>query len=75
MPAEYKALKSQVGERLQAHSEILESVVLENVQLKGRLQQIEQQNATILEAAEVLKEISEHPRLRQALRESALERE
>ena len=75
MPAEYKALKSQVGERLQAHSEILESVVLENVQLKGRLQQIEQQNATILEAAEVLKEISEHPRLRQALRESTLERE
>lgn len=75
VPAEYKALKSQVGERLQAHSEILESVVLENVQLKGRLQQIEQQNATILEAAEVLKEISEHPRLRQALRESALERE
>jgi len=75
VPAEYKALKSQVSERLQAHSEILESVVLENVQLKGRLQQLEQQNATILEAAEVLKEVSEHPRLRQALREAALERE
>lgn len=75
VPAEYKALKSQVSDRLQAHSEILESVVLENVQLKGRLQQLEHQNATILEAAEVLKEISEHPRLRQALRESALERE
>ncbi len=61
VPAEYKALKSQVSDRLAAHSEILESVVLENVQLKGRLQQLESQNATILEAAEVLKEISEHP--------------
>ena len=75
VPVEYKALKSQVGERLQAHSEILESVVLENVHLKGRVQQLESQNATILEAAEVLKEISQHPRLREALRESTLERE
>jgi integrase len=69
VPAEYKTLKSKVTERLQAHSEILESVVLENVQLKGRVQQLESQNATILEAAQVLKEISEHPRLREALRE------
>ena len=75
VPAEYKALKSQVSDRLQAHSEILESVVLENVQLKGRLQQLEHQNATILEAAAVLKEISEHPRIRMALREAELERE
>jgi integrase len=75
VPAEYKVLKNQVADRLQAHPEILESVVLENVQLKGRVQQLESQNATILEAAGVLKEISEHPRLQQALRESVLERE
>ncbi len=75
VPAEYKALKGQVTDRLAAHSEILEGMVLENVQLKGRVQDLERQNATILEAAEVLKEISEHPRLREALRESVLERE
>lgn len=75
VPTEYKAMKSQVSEKLQAHSEILESVVLENVQLKGRVQDLESQSATILEAAKVLTEISEHPRMRLALRESMLERE
>ena len=69
VPAEYKDLKSQVADRLAAHGEILEGMVLENVQLKNRVQQLESQNATILEAARVLKEISEHPRLREALRE------
>ena len=69
VPAEYKALKDQVSGRLAAHSEILESVVLDNVQLKGRLKELEQQNATILEAAQVLKEVTEHPLLRERLRE------
>lgn len=69
VPAEYKEPRSRVSDRLQAHSEILENVVLENVQLKGRVQDLERQNATIPEAAQVLKEISEHPRLRLALHE------
>ena len=75
VPAEYRALRSQVADRLQAHGEILESVVRENVQLKDRVADLERQNATVLEAAQVLKEISEHPRLRLALEDAALEKE
>ncbi len=69
IPAEYKALKDQVSDRLAAHSEILESVVLDNVQLKGRVKDLERQNATILEAAEALKAVTEHPLRLERLRE------
>ena len=69
VPAEYKALKGQVSDRLAAHSEILESVVLDNVQLKGRVKDLERQNATILEAAEVLEAVTEHPLPLERLRE------
>jgi hypothetical protein len=36
---------------------------------RARPQQLEDRNATILETAQVIKEISEHPILREALRE------
>ena len=61
VPAEYKDLKDGVSTRLQAHSGSLE-----NVQLRGRVQDLVSRNATIVEAARVLREIGEHPRSRDA---------
>lgn len=75
VPAEYRELRGTVQKRQEAQMAIVEDLALKNRTLESRLQQLERQNATILEAAEVLKEVSVHPRMRQALREAMLEKE
>ncbi len=71
IPKEYTELKSKVADRLQAHSELLEDLSVEKRDLRARVAALEAENATIIEAAQVLKEIAVHPVVMVGIRQMA----
>ncbi len=79
VPVEYKELKSWVADKLSAHSEIIEGIVRANIGLKDRMASLGAENAQVLEAARLLKRVTEHPQVMNALlaepADVALERE
>lgn len=75
VPQEYKDLKTKVSKRQEAQMVMVEDLSLRNHHLESRVAALEAENATILEAAGILKQMTEHPRLREVLRKEALERE